>query len=239
MMHDSQTTRLEIDGIDIHTSFLQAHDPRSDGLTLVLMHGAGQSSSERYIAFAQLFADHGISVVSLDFVGHGKTGGEMSDNSLALRTKHALAVIKHWTGPDAPLILCGSSMSGHTALRVAAQLGERVKSLCLLQPAVYAAEAEDVFFGPDFTEILHKPDGWQSSLALQDAEVFTGTALIAIGTEDKVIPWGVIEALTKSLKRRSNAVRLEIFSGVGHELPTWIPEQELVREQLVTYLADA
>jgi pimeloyl-ACP methyl ester carboxylesterase len=235
-MNDPQTALLEIDDANIHTSYLRAHTPRQDGLTIILMHGAGQSSSERFVAFAQLFASSGVSVVGLDFVGHGKTGGETGDNSLALRTKHAIAAIEHWTEATTPLILCGSSMSGHTALRVSAQLGQQVKSLCLLQPAIYAAEAENIFFGPDFTEILHGPESWQSSLALQDAANFEGRVLIVIGTDDKVIPWGVIEALTKALKQKSREVRLDIMGGVGHELPTWIPGQDQLSKQLVEYL---
>jgi len=238
-MNDPQTALLEIDDVKIHSSYLKAHTLRQDGLTVVLMHGAGQSSSERFVAFAQLFASSGISVVSLDFIGHGKTGGETSDNSLALRTKHAIAAVEHWTDAATPLILCGSSMSGHTALRVSTQLGPRVKSLCLLQPAIYAAEAESIFFGPDFTEILHKPESWQSSLALQDAANFEGKVLIAIGSDDTVIPWGVIEALTKALKQKSREVRLDIIGGVGHELPTWIPKQDELSKQLVEYLINS
>jgi pimeloyl-ACP methyl ester carboxylesterase len=231
-----QTTTLKLDGASIFTSYTRADTPRSDGLTAVFLHGAGQSNSERFAGLSAFFAGHGVAVIALDFIGHGKTGGKMSDNSLALRTSHALAVIGHWTQADVPLILCGSSMSGHTALRVASELGERVKSLWLLQPAVYAREAEDAKFTADFTEILRRPESWKSSHALQDAARFSGKALVTIGSEDKVIPWGVIEALMDNLRKSATETRLEVFDGVGHELPTWLPQHPDTCQDLFDYL---
>ena len=233
-----QTTFLKIDSTSIFSSYLPAKGPREDGLTLVLLHGAGQSSSQRYTAFSHLFTEAGIAVVALDFIGHGQTTGETHTNSLALPTKHALAAIQHWARPGTPLILCGSSMGAHTALRVASTLRSQVKSLCLLQPALYAAEAEDLYFNAAFTAVLRRENSWQTSLALQDASQFTGKALVAIGKEDTVIPWGVIERLTQRLKQQASGVQLQIFGGVGHQLPTWIPEQPLISRQLVEYLSD-
>ncbi len=238
MDRSSQTTFLQLGDASIHTSFTPAVRPRPDGLTLVILHGAGQSSSQRFTAFSKTFTAAGIPVAALDFIGHGKTGGNTHDNSLQLRTQHALAAIAHWTKPAAPLILCGSSMSGHTALQVASELGERVKSLCLLQPAVYAAEAQNIAFGPEFTSILRQAGSWQSSPALQDARRFMGKALVMIGGEDAVIPWGVIEALVNNFKQSARQTRLEVFSGVGHELPTWLPEHPMHCQQLLDYLLD-
>lgn len=235
-MNQLQTTYITVDGVALYTAYLPAPHPRDDGLTAVLMHGAGQASSERFYGLAEQFAAAGVSVVLLDFLGHGKTGGDLSENSLDLRTKHALAAIAHWTTGNTPLILCGSSMSGHTALRVAASLGERVRSLCLLQPALYAAEAETVPFTDAFTAILHTQESWRSSLAFKDAQRFKGKAMVMIGTEDKVIPWGVIESLMNNLKASARAVRVEILRGVGHELPMWIPKHPAVCRALIDYL---
>lgn len=236
-MEQLQTTYIDIRGISIYTAFLPARQPRNDGLTAVLLHGAGQASSERFYGLAEKFSAAGIAVVMLDFLGHGKTGGDVRKNHLDLRTEHALTAIAHWTTSGTPLILCGSSMSGHTALRVAARLGEQVHSLCLLQPATYAAEAENVPFTDAFTKILHTKGSWQSSLALADARNFTGKAVVAIGTEDKVIPWGVIESLMNNLKESAKEVRIEILRGVGHELPLWIPRHPTFCRALIDYLA--
>jgi alpha-beta hydrolase superfamily lysophospholipase len=118
-MNKAETKFLGTSEGPIYTWFLESRSPnKTNKPTLVLLHGAGQSNSERYTELAKVFSDNGISVVSLDFIGHGKTGGRVEDNSLALRTKHALVAIDYWIEKTTPLILCGSSMSGHTALRV-------------------------------------------------------------------------------------------------------------------------
>lgn len=220
----------------IHTTYISSPHKRPDNLTAVLLHGGGQSSTDRFLDLAKFFADEGVSVVLLDFVGHGKTGGEITRNSLTLRTEHALAAISHWVDDSVPLILCGSSMSGHTALRVSAQLGDRVRSLWLMQSAVYAAEAEDVFFGPAFTKILHESDSWHNSLALKDAQQFRGLALVIIGSEDKVIPFTVIEDISAALRNNAESVRLEILKGVGHTIPTWLPQHPEVTRRPIRFL---
>jgi pimeloyl-ACP methyl ester carboxylesterase len=231
------TKYMDTDEGPIYTSLSTPKNPRPDGLTLLLLHGAGKSNSDRYAELAKLFIEKGVAVLTLDFIGHGHTGGEVSSNSLALRTKHALATVDYWLENSVPLIVVGSSMSGHTALRVSSKLGDRVKTLGLLQPAVYAVDAEEVYFTPAFTKILHRPDSWKSSLALKDAANFEGRALIAIGTEDKVIPWGVIEALDEAIKQKSKASKLEVIEGVGHELATWLPEH-YIAAGIINYLVE-
>ncbi|HSW92441.1 MAG TPA: hypothetical protein VLH14_01015, partial [Patescibacteria group bacterium] len=87
-------------------------------------------------------------------------------------------------------------------------------------------------------EILRTKDSWQSSKALANADDFAGKALVMIGTEDKVIPWGVIGALTTAFKQSASETRIEVLRGVAHELPTWIPEHETVCGQLFEYLVN-
>jgi len=205
------------------------------------MHGAGQSSSERFAAIADFFLAQGVSVIALDFIGHGKTGGSLSNNSLALRTKHALAGIEYWKDDrvQEPLMLLGSSMGAHTALRVSQQLGKRVQALCLLQPAVYAHDAEDVYFTEEFTNILRRAESWKSSLALSDAQAFTGKVYVGIGSLDAVIPWGVITKLAEACKQNSSAFRLEVLHGAAHTLPEWMPEHAFYARQMVDFLINS
>jgi pimeloyl-ACP methyl ester carboxylesterase len=177
--------RLKVDSFTLHSTYFPTNTPGQGRAVAVILHGAGQSDSTRHQRLAEHFIDKGVSIISLDFVGHGKTGGNVGDNNLAKRTLHALAVIKHWTDETTPLILCGFSMSGHTTLRLSALLGTRVKSLGLFCPAVYAAEAEEIHFGQPFTAIIRRPESWRSSLALQDAYDFRGRAAIIVGTEDE------------------------------------------------------
>lgn len=233
----STSTTLVHDKVTLHSSIFKSPQPRSDNLTAVILHGAGESSSQRHEEMAKVFAEQGISVVTLDFVGHGKTGGNLSDGSLVLRTQHAKAVTEHWTDTDTPLILCGFSMGGHTTLSLLPHLETRVKSIGLFCPGTYAAEAEEVRFGPEFTKILRTNDSWRSSLGIRNAEQFKGRATVVIGSEDVVIPWEVVTGITRALKTNASEVRLEILGGVSHQLATWLAGHETFSKQIVQYLA--
>lgn len=202
----------------------------------VTLHGAGASSSEKFEALNQLVAAHGFSIIGLDFLSHGKSSGSTQENSLALRNRHALMAINYWAPESASLIICGSSMSGHTALRISKALRGRVTKLCLLQPAVYAAEAENVQFGPKFTKILRTDRSWENSLALKNARSFTGDSAIFIGSEDAVIPKEVTKELANALKVNSSSFQLNLFNGVAHEIPTWLPTNEDAKERLIRFL---
>lgn len=180
--------------------------------------------------------DEGIKVVLLDFVGHGKTGGAMSEGSLSLRIDHAYEIIKRYTDDNAPLILCGFSMSGHVALRLLPKLGSRVQNLGLFCPAVYAAEAEDVHFGPEFTKILRTPESWRSSIALQNAARYKNRALLVIGSNDQTIPWRVVEAITASLKQSASHVQLEVIGGADHQLAKWLSDHPKTSKQIAHHL---
>lgn len=222
----------------IFTSLSVPSDPRSDRLTLALLHGAGKSHSGAYQELIEQFTQRGVAVVALDFVGHGQTGGDIGGNSLSLRTAHTLASIEYWVDQEVPLIIMGSSMSGHTALRVTSILGDRVKSLGLLQPAVYAPEAEDVFFGPEFSSVIRQPESWKSSLALINASNFQGKSLVAIGRDDSVIPRAVVDHLELALKKNSKQLRLCEIEGVGHELPTWLPRHPEILDSIIEFLTN-
>jgi len=237
--HISTSSSVTVDEIRLHSTFLHAAQPREDNLTAVILHGAGQSESSRHAMLAGLFADQGISVISLDFVGHGQTGGSLSDNSLALRVAHASAVIEHWTDEATPLILCGFSMSGHTVLRLSAGFGDRIKSLGLFCPATYTAEAENLLFGSDFTHAIRRPEAWRSSLGLLDARQYKGRVAIIVGAEDQVIPWEIIVAMVEALRHQANEVRLEILGGADHKLATWLAAHKAFARQIVRYLAEA
>lgn len=234
--HQLREAYIKVDDLELYSAYLRTSEPRTDNLTAVIMHGAGRASSSRYTQLAQEFANEGLSVVLLDFIGHGKTGGNIADNSLQKRTTHALAAIKYWTSDTTPLILCGFSMSGHTALRTAGILGDRVNGLGLFCPAVYAAEAETLAFGPEFTELIRTPESWRDSLALKDAARFAGRAAIVIGDEDEVIPKEVISSLKHVLGESSTELHVEILPGVTHQLAKWLTAHESQSRAIVRYL---
>lgn len=202
----------------------------------VLLHGAGTSDSTRAVSLAEDFAAAGIPVVSLDFFGHGKTGGELAQTSLTERINQAETAITFWTKPDDTLIICGFSMSGHVVLRLTESLGDRVQSIGLFCPAVYAKEAEDVPFGPAFSEIIRRPHSWQNSLALEVAAKFKGRALIFISADDEVIPWPVVAEIASRLRISASDVRLQLVRGARHQLMQWLASQPEHRKSIVNYL---
>jgi uncharacterized protein len=206
----------------IHTWCLDPAVPRPHAPTIVMMHGAGTSNSLRAQGMAEVFARSGMRVISLDFVGHGQTSGALQDVSLALRTQVARAVIDYWTQDTDKLILCGASMSGHTALRLTAELADRVVALNLFAPAIYAAEAEPVLFGDDFRRILRSERSWESSLALRDAQQFTGKVYIALSNHDEIIPWEAATQLFTAFKNQAREVRFSLLSEPDHKLAAWL-----------------
>lgn len=233
-----QEATIPSGGFSIYTSFLEASRPRSDDLTVAIFHGAGQASSARHQSLSGLFADHGVSVVSLDFVGHGKTGGEVGQNSLALRTLHAEAAINHWTGKKTPLILCGFSMSAYTVLRVLPRFAGRVRGIGLLCPAAYSVEADEVNFGPEFTKALKETRKLVSSSPIYaEAARFEGRALLVTGAQDEVIPWDITQDYINSLRQNTKMARVEIIGGVGHKLSAWMSENAEFSAKAIEYLA--
>lgn len=233
--HTLSTKTIEWSSRQLHTWKLEPSVIKQDTVAVIL-HGAGTADSSRSFGLAHAFADEGIPVIALDFVGHGKTGGDIADLSLHKRTQQALAAINHWTTSDQKLILCGFSMSGHTVLRLTELLQKRTRAISLLCPAAYAKSAEETAFTEEFSTLIRRPESWRDSFALENAQKFDGRAHIMIGANDQIIPWGVIEALLQSLRESSKEVRLEIVTGVEHKLAQWLSEQPERCRSIVQYL---
>jgi pimeloyl-ACP methyl ester carboxylesterase len=117
-----------------------------------------------------------------------------------------------------------------------AQFANRVQSVGLFCGATYAAEAEQLVFGPSFTETIRQPGSWQSSLALRDAAAFTGRALLIIGAQDTVIPWEVTTAWLTALRTRSKTVRLDVLGDADHRLALWLGDHPDFGRGVVDYL---
>ncbi|MEU4532215.1 alpha/beta fold hydrolase [Micromonospora ureilytica] len=204
---------------------------------VVFLHGAGSEGATNFRTLAEDFADFGGHSVGLDFLGHGKSDGLMSDSSLRIRGEQARCIIDSFCAPNLPLLICGFSMGAHTALQVSARLGQRVRGLWLLAPACYAPEAESCPFGPEFTAVLRRKDSWRSSPAFADAASFRGTAVITTGSLDETVPWGVIEQLVRSFRERSQILQLDILRNVGHNVLAEINDRKQFRLQVVESLA--
>jgi len=161
--------------------------------TLVL-HGAGKSSRIRFSRLRESLNDNGIPSSSFDFIGHGETGGDISDSTLHGRTDQAAAVIRHTC--IEPITLIAASMSGYTAIKLTEVFA--VSNLILLVPAVYTPRAYDLSFGPEFSAAIRTPGSWQDSDAFCIISGFKGNLLLIAAEVDDVIPMALIERIYSS-----------------------------------------
>ena len=100
-------------------------DDLGSGLpVVVLIHGW---SCDRGYWAAQIPALHGRRVVNVDLGGHGESGCNRSDWSMAAFAADVVAVVDHLQLSD--LVLVGHSMGGNVALEAARRLPGRVRGL--------------------------------------------------------------------------------------------------------------
>ncbi|MEV1068789.1 alpha/beta fold hydrolase [Streptomyces sp. NPDC050263] len=205
------------------------------GVTAVVLHGAGNSSSKRLLPLVREFVAHGCRGVAFDFSGHGDSTGTLSELSLRRRFEQAVAVIDAYAGATGPLVLVGFSMSGQTVADLVRHYGDRVAALGLCAPAAYTAEAWDVPFGDGtgrFSEIIRRSDSWQEAPALQALRAYEGRAVLAVPGTDAVIPPAVTEAVQDALAARAQYTRFDL-PDAQHQLGLWFHEHGDDRREFV------
>ncbi len=181
-------------GFESHTLI---GDVLSDGSPpqLLILHGAGDSCRQRFQLLREELLAAGISSAAFDFMGHGDTGGELKSSSLSSRTRQACRVVDALKLKQ-PLALMGASMSAYTAVKLLEHY--RIKSLVLLVPAMYAAQAYTIPFNRGFSDIIRQPQSWKHSDAWQILAGYRGRLLIIAAEEDRIIPRGVITRIYDS-----------------------------------------
>ncbi|MGW2049922.1 alpha/beta hydrolase [Streptomyces sp. NPDC001858] len=205
------------------------------GVTAVVLHGAGTSSTERLLPLVREFVTLDCRGVALDFSGHGESTGKLRELSLRRRFEQAVAVINAYAGADGPLVLVGFSMSGQTVADLVRHYGDRVAALGLCAPAVYAAEAWDVPFGDGngrFSEIIRQPDSWRQAPALQMLRAYEGRAVLVVPGTDAVIPSAVTEAVQDALAARAQYTRFDL-TDAQHQLGLWFRDHDEDRREFV------
>jgi pimeloyl-ACP methyl ester carboxylesterase len=172
-------------------------DVLSDGSPpqLLVLHGAGDSCRQRFQLLREELLAAGISSAAFDFMGHGDTGGDLKSSSLSSRTRQACRVVDALNLKQ-PLALMGASMSAYTAVKLLEHY--RIKSLVLLVPAMYAAQAYTIPFNRGFSDIIRQPQSWKHSDAWQILAGYRGRLLIIAAEEDRIIPRGVITRIYDS-----------------------------------------
>ena len=70
--------------------------------------------------------------------------------------------------------------------------------MILFCPAVYSDVSASLQFDGGFTEAIRKENSWENSSLFDELQKFYGRLFIVIGTEDSVIPPGVLAKLIAS-----------------------------------------
>lgn len=209
--------------------------PMENTLPRVLsLHGAGPSNRARMTYLAEHLARQGFGTLRFDFSGWGDSSGQLEKSSLSKRFEEASTVASRLDASSST-ILIGTSMGGHVAARLSNIINP--SHLILFCPAAYAAEAEEVTFGPHFSEILRRPRSYANSLAYDAISRHEGRVLILIGTEDEIIPQEVIDLYLNACKS-AKSIRYEILSGVPHQIHGWAANNPDVRKHILSLLDD-
>jgi len=178
---------------------------------VLVLHGAGTSSRERFRRLRSGLHAEGLPTCSFDFIGHGETGGDLGRSSLKERTLQASRVIE--TCLTEPLSLIGASMSGYTAVKLT-RLHE-IENLVLVVPAMYTPEAYEVPFNGGFTAIIRAHRSWERSDAWEILRGFRGRLLVVAAEHDTVIPSEVVRQAYESATQ-ARFRDLYIVPGASH-----------------------
>jgi pimeloyl-ACP methyl ester carboxylesterase len=123
------------DGVELAWASLPGRAP-----TVVFLPGfKSDMNGSKALDLAEFCAEHGQTMLRLDYSGHGESGGRFEDGTIGRWTQDALAVIDNTVGE---IIVVGSSMGGWIALLAALARPDRVVGLVGIAAA------------PDFTERL-------------------------------------------------------------------------------------
>lgn len=194
----------------IHVSYFGPTDR-----TALLLHGGGDSSSDKILPLREDLAERGIGTLALDHLGHGRTGGDLARASLQRRVEEAITAID-FVKPTKLLGSVSMSMGGYIAVRVHELIG--LRSMILIAPAMYDAAAYSVPFGSGFTEMIRAPRSYDRSDAWDILAGFAGALLVVAGREDSVVPTEVILRCHEAAK---NAAReLILLDRVDHFVMT-------------------
>jgi uncharacterized protein len=182
---------------------------------LLFLHGAGNSTKDRSLPIAvKLASDYGISSFAFDFSGHGESTGNLQESSLKKRLDEARVALA-FAGFDEKVSLCGFSMGGHIALELSSEIS--VRGLILFYPAVYADQAFDLRFGPEFSSVIRQENSWRNSRLFDAVRTFAGNLLIVVGEQDRVIPFDVSRLLLEHATA-ATATRLVTVPNAPHVL---------------------
>jgi len=217
------------------TSFLVGDIFSNDSTAnVVVLHGAGISSRKRFYSIRARLFKHGISSLAFDMIGHGDTGGTLSESSLKNRTLQAKSVINSRQLSE-PLSLIGTSMSGYTAVKLTQYFD--IQNLILLVPAIYSRRAYSLPFGDDFSKVIREKKSWFDSDAWGILNNFRGNLLLITAENDDVIPKDVVERIFESATISRNKVIHEV-QGSPHQILSYLAERPQMFNEVIKQIVN-
>jgi pimeloyl-ACP methyl ester carboxylesterase len=209
-----------------------------DGLTLkgdqfigsgsnrvLYLHGAGASTRHGHRLLRGALQRRGIGSTCFDCIGHGDTGGALTQSSVASRTRQAQAIAAARDLPQ-PLAIFGSSMGAYNAIRLTQS--HRVDALVLIVPGVYTPSAYEVPFGPDFSAVIRRERSWADSDAWAILSRFEGRLLVIAAEHDAVIPLEIPQRLVAAATRAQSS-ELHVVRSAEHNRLWSLLEEEPAR----------
>ena len=196
-------------------------------IKVFFIHGAGKSSIEKFKPLRELMLSKGIHSCGFDFVGHGKTGGELLGHSLKDRVEQsqtflsAIGVI--------PKVLVGTSMGGYIAVKLLELYP--IQTVIMGAPGMFSKEAYDVPFGDEFSKILRKPASWKESDAWDILAKFKGSLSIYWGEKDEVVSPDIVKMIYDSAVHAEKR-KVTVIPGVGHMLWSYFAEHPEYLEKI-------
>ena len=217
--------------------FAEAATSAAAPLCLLYLHGFGSSQDGEKAAFFRARAlDRGLAFCSLDFQGHGLSGGALSDLSLT-RNLEDVARAHAWLaarGHGRP-VLVGSSMGGGTGLWYAALHPESVAAGIHVAPALELDRALLAWAGPERTrtwretgtiryesELVSCDLGWgliedlRAHPAEELARRLRTPSLLLQGKRDVSVSWRNVADFTA--RCRHEEIELHLFADGDHRL---------------------
>lgn len=214
-------------------AYIHSDPTRASVAEVVILHGAGTSSSGRHRSLRADLVDSGARVLSIDFPGQGEAAGSLLGQTLLSRLKHAQCLIEQYGDKHLTRTVVAFSMSGDTTVRLLAEGSLTIHRLVLVCPAIYPEASLEVPFGQAFTTCIQEADAWRTSRAFELARLFTGHVDIVIGSDDEVIPIAVIDELDAAFRIGAKRVRTRVLDGVDHGVGRVIEADGVLRHAIL------
>jgi len=249
----SEICVVPAEGGDQELTVLREPPKGSDPPTVLYLHGFGSyQEGEKANYFRERIGRAGFGFVSLDFQGHGRSGGSITGLTLSRCLRDIDRVCRSVSGLDDQVAILGSSMGALAGAWHAAFRPEAVRALVLISPAIGLDTTMAELLGTEgmaewqragVLEITNELGtfelGWEF---VTDLEEYSGADLAAIlkvptlifqGKLDDRVSWREVAKLAAATP---DSTRLELLEAGDHRL---IEHMDWIATEAVSFLGGA